>query len=89
VLTTCTTRGSERLQLAANVATSAEMLEDFYGKKRMRDLRRGLQSMVLPFVQSGLGLPGKTIFRPTSRGHLTAGYETLAVAGFARFGNSP
>ena len=30
-------RRCQRLQLAANMGTSVEMLENFYGKKRMRD----------------------------------------------------
>jgi integrase len=29
--------GASVFQLAANMGTSVEMLEDFYGKKRMRD----------------------------------------------------
>jgi hypothetical protein len=31
------TEGVSIFQLAANIGTSVEMLEDFYGKKRMRD----------------------------------------------------
>ena len=31
------TKGVSAYQLAANIGTSVEMIESFYGKKRMRD----------------------------------------------------